>query len=178
MSNASDTKKSPVGTFFSAIGNVFKEIGVTFVKGDWKTKLSYIIMGFGPIMRGQFLRGGALLAVEALFIWFIITFGHKYFLKLGTLGTIETQKINRKTVYGDHSFLILLFGLLTLFFILFLVICWYLNIRENAKEEALIREGKKLPGNKADFLSLFDNNFDKHCWHFRLQAYSSLPFCP
>ncbi len=161
MSNASDTKKNPAGNFFSSIGNVFKLIGVTFVKGDWKTKISYIIMGFGPIARGQFLRGGALLAIEALFIWFVTTFGHQYFLKLGTLGTVETQKINRKTVYGDHSFLILLFGLLTLFFILLLVVCWYLNIKENAKEEALIKAGKELPGNKADFLSLFDGNFDK-----------------
>ena len=81
MSNASDTKKNPAGNFFSSIGNVFKLIGGTFVKGDWKTKISYIIMGFGPIARGQFLRGGALLAIEALFIWFVTTFGHQYFLK-------------------------------------------------------------------------------------------------
>ena len=161
MSNASEKKSNPVSTFFSAVGNVFKEIGVTFVNGDWKTKISYVIMGFGQIARGQFLRGGAFLAIEALFIWFMTSFGHKYLSKIGTLGTIETYKKNRKTVYGDNSFLILLFGLLALFFILLLVVCWYLNIRDNAKEEALIKAGKKLPGSKADFMSLFDSNFDK-----------------
>ena len=43
----------------------FKEIGVTFVEGDWKTRVSYLIMGFGPLLRKQFLRGIAFLAVEA-----------------------------------------------------------------------------------------------------------------
>ncbi len=161
MSNSSVGKKDPFSSFFGAVRNIFKEIGVTFVKGDWKTKVSYLIMGFGQIMRGQFLRGGMFLAIEALFIWFVTTFGGKYFSKLNTLGVIETYKKNRKTVYGDHSFLILLFGLLTLFFILFLVVCWYFNIRDNRKQEELLRAGKKLPGNKADFLSLFDSNFDK-----------------
>ena len=70
MSNASEKKSNPVSTFFSAIGNVFKVIGTTFVNGDWKTKISYVIMGFGQIARGQFLRGGAFLAIEALFICF------------------------------------------------------------------------------------------------------------
>ena len=161
MSNASENKKNPISSFFGAVGDILKNIGTAFVKGDWKTKVSFIIMGFGQIMRGQFLRGGMYLAIEALFIWFVSKFGGEYFVKLGTLGTIETTKVNRKTVYGDHSFLILLFGLLTLFFILFLVVCWYFNIRDNQKQEELIKAGKSLPGNKADFMSLFDSNFDK-----------------
>ena len=81
MSNSSVGKKDPFSSFFGAVGNIFKEIGVTFVKGDWKTKVSYLIMGFGQIMRGQFLRGGMFLAIEALFIWFVTTFGGKYFSK-------------------------------------------------------------------------------------------------
>ena len=163
MSNASGTgnKKNPVGNFFSVLGNGIKDIGVTFVSGDWKTKISYLIMGFGQIMRGQFLRGGMYLAVELLFIWFVTSFGGQYFAKLGTLGIVETTKKNRTTVYGDNSFLILLFGLLTVFFIIFLIVLWYMNIRDNKKQEEILKSGKALPGNKADFLSLFDSNFDK-----------------
>ncbi|SFB75073.1 carbohydrate ABC transporter permease [Butyrivibrio sp. YAB3001] len=161
MSNASGKKGNPVGNFFVSLGNALKDIGVIFVKGDWKTKISYVIMGFGQIMRGQFLRGGMYLAIEALFIWFLTAFGGKYFMKLNTLGTIETYKKNRKTVYGDHSFLILLFGLLTLFFILFIIYLWYRNIKENKEQELILKSGKSLPGNKADFQSLFDSNFDK-----------------
>ncbi|WP_035767778.1 carbohydrate ABC transporter permease [Butyrivibrio sp. NC2002] len=160
-SNAAREKGNPIGRFFSALGKDIREIGITFVEGDWKTKLSFIVMGLGPILRGQVLRGIMYLAIEILFIWFLGTFGGKYFMKLGTLGTVETTKKHRKVVYGDHSFLILLFGLLTLIFIVLLIFLWRMNIRENRNEELALKQGKKLPGNRADFKSLFDSNFDK-----------------
>ena len=161
MSNASDAKKNPDGNFLTVLGTIISNIGVIFIQGDWKTKISYLIMGFGQIARGKFLIGGMYLAIEALFIWFINAFGGKYFVKLATLGTIETYKKNRKTVYGDHSFLILLFGLLTLFFVIFLIFAWYQNLKENRAEELTLKSGKRLTTNKEDFASLFDSNFDK-----------------
>ncbi len=154
-------KSNPVSRFFSFLGNDIKDIGVTFRDGDWKTKLSFLIMGIGPILRGQTLRGFAYLILEVLFFCFVGAFGGKYLSKLGTLGTVETMKKNRKTIYGDHSFLILLFGLLTLIFIVLLIFLWRMNVRENQREELALKQGKKLPGNKADFMSLFDSNFDK-----------------
>ena len=47
-----------VANFFIGIGRFFKKLGVgiateladvvsTFAKGDWKTKISYVVMGFG-----------------------------------------------------------------------------------------------------------------------------------
>ena len=41
----------------TAIGREIKDIVMTFVNGDWKTKLSYLVMGFGCLARGQILRG-------------------------------------------------------------------------------------------------------------------------
>ena len=35
---------SAIGRFFQWIGADLKEIGVTFAKGDWKTRISYLIM--------------------------------------------------------------------------------------------------------------------------------------
>ncbi|WP_026527333.1 carbohydrate ABC transporter permease [Butyrivibrio sp. VCD2006] len=154
-------KKNAAPSFFEAIGDGFKTIGVTFAEGDIKTKLSYLIMGLGPILRGQILIGAALLACEALFFWFMFGFGWKYLSKITTLGTVATQKIKRKTVYGDNSFLILLFGVLAVFALIALIALWYINIKENRKEELILKEGKKLPTNKESFLSLLDKNFDK-----------------
>ncbi len=57
-------KENPIAKFFKVLGNDIKEIGVTFAKGDWKTKVSFLIMGFGQLLRGQILRGIMYLAVE------------------------------------------------------------------------------------------------------------------
>ena len=116
-------------------------------------------MGLGQILRGQWLRGVAFLGTQAALIWFIIRYTPPYLAKLSTLGTIETSKVGRKTVYGENSFLILLFGLLTLFAVIALIALWYINIRDNREEELTLKAGKKLPGNKKDFSSLFDEKF-------------------
>ena len=147
--------------FFSVLGKDLKEIGTTFRDGDIKTRLSYLVFGLGPLLRGQTVKGLAFLLCEVLFIVFMAGFGWQYFSKVTTLGTVETAKKGRVTVYGDNSFLILLFSLLTIIFIVLLILIWRLNIRENYKEEQLLKAGKKLPSNKKFLASLLDSNFDK-----------------
>ena len=38
-------KENRIAGFFKGVGNTFGLIGTAFSKGDWKTKLSFIIMG-------------------------------------------------------------------------------------------------------------------------------------
>ncbi|MCR5102108.1 MAG: sugar ABC transporter permease [Butyrivibrio sp.] len=154
-------KKNGIGNFFSTLGNDIKDIGLTFKEGDFKTRISFIIFGFGSLLRGLWLRGIALLALEVGLLYFIIAFGWDYLSKLGTLGTVETTKQGRTTVYGDNSFLILLFGLLTLFAVFAFIFIWRMNIKVNRNEQLMLQNGKKLPTNKEDFASLFDSRFDK-----------------
>ena len=59
----------------SAVGNEIKDIVTTFVNGDWKTKLSYLVMGFGCLARGQILRGLLFLLFEIVFIGYMILSG-------------------------------------------------------------------------------------------------------
>ena len=150
-----------IAKFLKALGNNIKEIGTTFTQGDAKTKASYLIFGLGPLMRGQIAKGLAYLGCELLFIWYMIAFGWQYLSKFATLGTVETHKERRITVYGDNSFLILLFSLLTIILILLFIIVWRMNISENRREELLLKAGKKLPSNKRVLGSLLDSNFDK-----------------
>ncbi|WP_130837864.1 carbohydrate ABC transporter permease [Lachnoclostridium sp. Marseille-P6806] len=154
-------KKSAFAGALSAFSADIKEIGTTFAEGDWKTRVSYLIMGFGPILRGLYAKGWALFLSEILFIWYMISFGGQYISKFATLGTIETQKIRRKTVYGDNSFLILLFGILTIVVIAAFIYLWRLNVRENKKEQDRLRAGKALETNQKFLFSLLDENFDK-----------------
>ena len=154
-------RKQKSQNIFVALGKDIAEIGTTFVQGDIKTKLSYIIFGIGPLLRGQIVKGLAYLAAELLFIWYMAGFGWKYLSKISTLGTVATQKVGRKTVYGDNSFMILLFGILTIIIIAAIILVWRMNIRENLTEEQLLKAGKTLPTNKKFLSSFLDENFDK-----------------
>lgn len=166
-----------IGNFFKKIGlaiaKVCKDIVSTFVHGDWKARLSYLFMGFGNIARGQVLRGVMFLAIEAAFIFYMIYVGIPYLAKLGTLGEVATTTYTEiqiiagrpreveVTVYGDNSFKILLYGVLTLFFIVALVYSWYLNIKQNKIAMEILRSGKPLRSSKGDLKSLVDDQFHK-----------------
>lgn len=147
---------------FVTLGNDVKELGLTYKEGDWKTWISTVIFGFGPLMRKQFLQGIVYLLCEIGMIYYMVSFGWKYLSRINTLGTVESgYDANYVYTYGDNSFLILLYGLLSLFMVLFFIIVWRFNMKENYKEQCLIKEGKPLPGSKKVFLSFFDSNFDK-----------------
>ncbi len=151
--------KNSSGTALAALGENIREIGTTFAQGDWKTRLSYVVMGAGPLLRGQIAKGLAFLAAEILFILYMVQFGWQYVSKITTLGTVETQKVRRKTVYGDNSFLILLFGILTIILIVMLIVIWRMNVKENFLEEKRLKEGKELPSNRKTLRLLLDENF-------------------
>lgn len=150
-----------VAAFFKGIGKELKETGLTFKEGDWKTKVSFLIMGFGSLMRKYYLRGIAFLAIEVLYIWYMVAFGAGYLAKFSTLGTVETHMdpATFLTVYGDNSFLILLWGLLTIILTFFFVLIWFMNVRENRNEEQCLKEGKKVPSVKEDLYQLLDAKF-------------------
>jgi len=138
-----------------------KDIGRTFKNGDWKTRTSFLIMGFGSAARGQWLRGIMFFLFQTIFNMYMIFFGGAYLAKFGTLGTVETHKVNRKTVYGDNSFLILLYGILTIFFIIAFIYTWRVNVRQNKVSEEILKAGKKLRYAKDDIAALTDGQFHK-----------------
>ena len=146
---------------FKGLGRGIADLVSTYIHGDWKTKVSYTIMGFGSIARGQWLRGIMFLAFQTVFNWYMYAMGIGFIQKLVSLGTIETATINRKTVYGDNSFLILLYGVLTIFFVLAFLYTWYANIKQNKLSEKLIKAGKPLKTAKDDVKSMMDSQFHK-----------------
>lgn len=153
------------------IADIFKDIGTTFVRGSWKTKVSYFIMGFGSIMYGQWLRGILFLVFEALFIFYMCFAGAHWLSKFPTLGTelAHTEEVYvpalddyyETTVAGDSSFKILLYGLLTIFFIIALIYTWYLNVKQCRICEEIIASGKKVKTAKQDMKSMLDDQFHK-----------------
>ena len=149
------------------IVNEAKDIVQTFAEGDWKTKLSYLFMGFGCLARGQILRGLLFLLFEAVFILYMATAGIYWMKMLPSLGLIGPHKEYSEIydtytmVYGDNSFKILLYGVLTMFFIVAFIYTWRLNVKQNRIAEGILRSGKKLRSGKEDLRSLVDDQFHK-----------------
>ena len=162
-----------IGRFFKnagkTIGDEIADIGSTFKNGDWKTRLSFFIMGFGSLARGQILRGILFLLFELVFIgYMILPQGGGYWMSmlpsLGKVGPGETYDPILDTYvyqYNDNSFRILLYGVLTIFFIIAFIYTWRVNVRQNKVAEQILRSGKKLKSGKDDLRSLVDDQFHK-----------------
>lgn len=178
-----------LGRFFVGIPKWFKKLGIkiwngikklgikikdeavniyhTFVHGNWKTKVSYFIFGFGNITRGQVGRGIFFFLFEAVFIFYMIFWGGHWLSKLPTLGTETQIKVYDPVLdtwvlkAGDDSFKILLYAILTLFFIVAFIVTWRINIKQNEILEKIIHSGKQIKSTKDDLHSLVDNDFHK-----------------
>ena len=155
---------------------IYKDIIDTFntvVHGSWKTKVSCIIMGFGSIAYGQVVRGILFFLFEAVFIAYMILTGGYWLSKFGTLGTVSGGNVIQEIIVGgekyetqvwvdgDNSFKILLYGLLTIMFIIAFIYTWRLNIKQCGKCEKIIASGKKVKSGKDDMKSLLDDQFHK-----------------
>ncbi len=159
--------KNALGSFFRALWANLVEIWTTFREGSWQTRVSFLVMGFGSLAHGQIVRGLAFLLLESAFIFYMIFCGAYWLGKFGTLGTVETIQVRDPetgimvTQYGDNSFKILLYGLITLFFIVAFLYTWRLNVKQNHIIDGILASGKKLKSNKDDLHSLVDDSFHK-----------------
>ena len=162
-------KKVP--NFFVNIGLKIKKefcsLYEAFKKGDYKTRTSFLIMGFGQLMRKQFFRGLLFLSFEVLFIVYMIGFGWKYLSLIGSLGEVATQEIwnEEEQIYeyviGDNSYLILLYFLITAFIIAAFIYVWRLNVKQNYTTQQLAEIGIKPKRVKDDLKSIGDSQYHK-----------------
>jgi len=146
------------------IAHFFVNLVETFKNGDWKTRVSYLVMGFGNITRGQIFRGILFFAFEVIFILYMIFYGGYYLSKLPSLGMYYEQTVKNpdgSITYGVDSFNVLLYGVLTIFFIIAFIYTWNLNIKQNRINEQIIRDSKKLKSGKDDLRALVDKDFHK-----------------
>ncbi|MCD8118162.1 MAG: sugar ABC transporter permease [Lachnospiraceae bacterium] len=160
-----------IGRFFKMVGlgiaHFFRDLVLTFVHGDWKTKISYVVMGFGNLARGQILRGLLFFLFEVVFIIYMIFTGSYWLSMLPSLGKTGPHEVydvvldTYTMVYGDNSFKILLYGVLTIFFIAAFCYTWYVNVKQNRIAEQILKSGKKLKSGKDDLRSLVDDQFHK-----------------
>ncbi len=153
--------------YIKKILNPFLTLWEALVYGDWKTRLSFIFMGFGLISRKQFVRGFLYLAFEIIFFLFIGFWGWKYLSLFGTLGTIESQEIWDAsqgiyvTVQGDNSLLILLYGTVCLLVILGFFATYVSSIKQSYNLQQVCNVNGKIVTFKDDLKGLGNRSYYK-----------------
>ncbi len=150
--------------FFVGIGRGFKNYGVTFVRGDWATKLSYLVFGVGDIHKGKYYKGIIYFLAEVLYVLYMVFFGWGYLKDFGTLGTVETYEGYNEIgmsvkVLGQNSMLILLYSVLTLVISAVIFAIYISNIKDCYRHQVMRANGEKPTSLKQDLKDFLDGKY-------------------
>lgn len=129
----------------------FRELATIWREGDGATRLSFPVMGFGLIRRGQVIKGLLYLVSQILLVWFLVDFSWPYLSKLGTLGTQGMQRVwsEERQIFvrtpGDNSLLILLFSVMSVLLVLAFIGIWRSSLRAAFLAQQRETQGKTQP---------------------------------
>lgn len=156
----------------SKIGASFSNFAKGFAKGNAWTKGSYLVMGLGHIARGQIIRGLFYLCIEIFFILYLVFFGGSYlrlffygFFNHGTVGITETHDYWNEElgvydkITGDNSFKIILYGILTIFIIIFFFLLYKSSVKESLELEEKKKNHKHIIKIREDLAGFVDGKF-------------------
>ena len=136
-----------------------------FRKGDIYTKLSFLIMGFSNLVRGQIIKGCVFLATQIAFIYFmLIDKGGLFMLKgLTTLGEKDTipGKGFQAAIPGDDSRKFLLFGVVSVVLCVLYLILWAESIRAGYIAQVATDARKKPNSFYKDIKDYFDSKIHR-----------------
>ncbi|MDY6062264.1 MAG: sugar ABC transporter permease [Erysipelotrichaceae bacterium] len=136
-----------------------------FKKGNYKTKLSYFVMGFGCFTNKQIFKGLIFLATEIAYFLYMLTSGGYYLSMLGNLGTKAQGEIWDESagiyryVKGDNSMLLLLFGVAAIFVTIFFLYIYKISVKAAYQNECLIKSGIRPQSFKDQWKALFNERF-------------------
>lgn len=136
-----------------------------FKKGDWITRLSYLVMGAGSFLRKQYAKGLSLLGFQIAYFYYMFSSGFQRILGLRTLGVVEQGEIFDEArgifVYtqGDNSMLFLLFGVLAIFLTLGIIGLYFMNVRSAIENQEDLENNIKLKSLRDEIKDLMDSKF-------------------
>ncbi len=166
--------------------NPFKTIGMIWREGDLLTRLSFLIMGFGNLVRKQITKGLLFLGAEFGFLFYMITIGINALSHFDDLGEVQQgMYIDPETklpvkMAGDNSMLLLLAAVAAIFLIAAFVLMWYANIKAAYEVQAKKQKGEKIPDFIEDVKIYFDRKIHRTLMVFPLMGiliFNILPLC-
>ncbi len=138
------------------IASPFLTIWDAFINGDWKTRLSFLFCGFGQMFNKQIVLGIINFIFEVVFIVYMVLVGVPWISKFGTLATPLDEFGNACEIHttssgfeysicdrSNDSRFIILYSLITIFFIICMVYVWYSSVKKAKLLQDYSQVGKK-----------------------------------
>ena len=147
----------------------------TFRRGNRAVRWSFLIFGLGNRHYGQKLRGTLFFLFQLVFIIYMIVpsggihwLGKVRWFQVGqTIGTVQGY-MGFHPVYqvpywieGDDSVRVLLYAMLTVFFIVGYIVTWRMQVKQCKTCMEIVASGKKIRSGKEDLQSLLDDQFHR-----------------
>ena len=158
-----------VKNFFLRIGKGCANFHERFVDGSVGTKISHFIMGAGNFSHKQIIKGILFLAIQILFVLFMVLcpvvnntpLGYKALINLTTLGVKGEGGFDQfgRPIEVGNSMLMLLFGVVTLGIIALYVGLWLSNIASAYQADNDDRFGAGATSFKRDLAEMLDSKF-------------------
>jgi arabinogalactan oligomer/maltooligosaccharide transport system permease protein len=155
---------SGLASVFVRLGKQLAFLVNSFRKGDGRTRLSYVLMGFSNLTRGQVAKGIYYLLCEVAFATYMVTSGARSLAGLHTLGT-KTQHIEAipgqvpKLIPGDNSMLMLLYGVAAVLLTVWFIATYFWNVSSAVRAQELQQQGKPLPSLRVEVREYLDAKF-------------------
>lgn len=136
-------------------------------EGGMETKLSMAVMGLGNIVHKQAVKGILFLAIEILYLAFMVTNGFHCIAMLPSLGSVEQEEVWNEALQiyeytqGDNSVLILLYGVATVLLTILMFFFWRETLRSAYQAECLDKKGKHVNTFKEDLKTFLHENIQK-----------------
>ena len=134
-----------------------------FREGDLKTRLSFLIMGFGNLANRQIAKGILFLTVEAAFILYMIQYGAQAIWSLRNLGDTQQGWVYDETLGidvlqdGDNSMLLLLFGIAAVFVVIGFFAVYRNNVMSAFRLQQCRENGEPIPTLKQELQQYLDS---------------------
>lgn len=137
--------------------NKGKEFAAMITKSSWQVKLSAVLMGSGQILYGRIGKGILFLAIQLIFIAYVVKRGLTDFIGFFTLGT---EKVNTwSKVAGDNSVVMLLMGILAWIILILFAIVHNINLKDAYQTQLDVENGRTKLSLLQEFRRLCDKKF-------------------
>lgn len=137
--------------------NKGKEFAAMITKSSWQVKLSAVLMGSGQILYGRIGKGILFLAIQLIFIAYVVKRGLTDFIGFFTLGTEKANTWSK--VAGDNSVVMLLMGILAWIILILFAIVHNINLKDAYQMQLDVENGRTKLSLLQEFRRLCDKKF-------------------